>query len=96
MKDKDIRKFKKNFIYFLLFRIVRKFLNDYIEIKIFDFKILASNKSNKTSHALLKKCNFDDQSELAMIEKFSKKKKNFSIRLWLQLWILFFFYCLVI
>ena len=77
VKDKDIRKFKKSFIYFLLFRIFRKFLNDYIEIKIFNFKILASNKSNKTSHALLKKCNFDDQHELSILKKFSNKKKVF-------------------
>ena len=38
-------------------------------IKIFNFKILASNKKNKTSHALLKKCDFDDQDELKMFNK---------------------------
>ena len=55
--------------------MVRKFLNSYVEVKIFNFKILASNKKNKTSHALLKKCDFDDQSELQLINLISKKRK---------------------
>tara|TARA_B100000795_G_C22728560_1_gene410445 strand:+ start:52 stop:966 length:915 start_codon:yes stop_codon:yes gene_type:complete len=75
VRHKDIRKFKKNPFYYVLFRISRKFLNNYIEIKIYNFKILASNKKNKTSHALLKKCHFDDQHELKTIKKFSNKKK---------------------
>ena len=77
VKDKDIREFKKSLIYFIFFRIIRNFLNDCIEIKIFNFKILASNKKNKTSHALLKKCDFDDQDELKMLNKFSKLNKIF-------------------
>ena len=79
IKNKDIRNFQNNYYYYLLFRLVRKFLNSYLEVKIFNFKILASNKKNKTSHALLKKCDFDDQSELQLINLISKKKKIFLI-----------------
>ena len=79
IKNKDIRNFQKNYYYYLLFRLVRKFLNSYVEVKIFNFKILASNKKNKTSHALLKKCDFDDQSELQLINLISKKRKIFLI-----------------
>ena len=77
--NKDIRTFKKNYYYYLLFRLIRNFLNCYIEVKIYNFKILASNKKNKISHALLKKCNFDDQSELKLISKVSEKNKVFLI-----------------
>ena len=79
IKNKDIRNYQKNYYYYLLFRLVRKFLNSYLEVKIFNFKILASNKKNKTSHALLKKCDFDDQSELQLINLISKKRKIFLI-----------------
>lgn len=79
IKNKDIRNFQNNYYYYLLFRLVRKFLNSYLEVKIFNFKILASNKKNKTSHALLKKCDFDDQSELQLINLISKKRKIFLI-----------------
>ena len=79
IKNKDIRNFQKNYYYYLLFRLVKKFLNSYLEVKIFNFKILASNKKNKTSHALLKKCDFDDQSELQLINLISKKRKIFLI-----------------
>ena len=77
VKYKDIRDFKRNVFYYIFFRLFRNFLNSYIEIKINNFKIFASNEKNKTSHALLKKCNFDDQSELETIKKFSQKKKIF-------------------
>ena len=79
IKNKDIRTFKKNYYYYLFFRVIRNFLNCYIEVKIYNFKILASNKKNKISHALLKKCNFDDQSELKLISKVSEKNKVFLI-----------------
>ena len=77
IKDKDIRTFKNNYYYYLFFRLIRNFLNCYLEVKIYNFKILASNTKNKISHALLKKCRFDDQSELELIEKISKKNKIF-------------------
>tara|TARA_B110000037_G_C16999655_1_gene456633 strand:- start:95 stop:991 length:897 start_codon:yes stop_codon:yes gene_type:complete len=79
IKNKDIRNFKKNYYYYLFFRLIRNLINCYIEVKIYNFKILASNKKNRTSHALLKKCNFDDQSELRLISKISKKNKVFLI-----------------
>lgn len=79
IRNKDIRTFKKNYYYYLFFRLIRKFLNCYIEVKIYNFKILASNKKNKISHALLKKCNFDDQSELKLINKMSEKNQVFLI-----------------
>ena len=77
IKNKDIRTFKKNYYYYLFFRLIRNFLNRYLEVKIYNFKIFASNKKNITSHALLKKCKFDDQSELKLIKKISKKNKIF-------------------
>ena len=55
----------------------RSFLNRYIVVKIYDFRILASNKKNHTSHGLLKKCHFDDEHELSIIKKFSKGNKVF-------------------
>ena len=79
IRNKDIRTYKKNYYYYLFFRLIRKFLNCYIEVKIYNFKILASNKKNKISHALLKKCNFDDQSELKLINKMSEKNQVFLI-----------------
>ena len=79
IKKKDIRTFKNNYYYYLFFRLIRNFLNCYIEVKIYNFKILASNKKNKISNALLKKCHFDNQRELELISKISKKNKIFLI-----------------
>ena len=79
IKNKDIRTFKKNYYYYLFFRLIRNFLNCYIEVKIYNFKILASNKKNKISHALLKKCHFDNQKELELISNISKKNQIFLI-----------------
>ena len=77
LKNIDIKCLKGNFYYYLLFRLCRKFLNNYIEIKIGDFKIFASNNKNKTSYFLLKKCSFGDDHELKTIKKFSKLNKIF-------------------
>jgi len=77
--NKDIRKFKNNFLYYLLFRLVRKFLNSKIEVKIYNFKILASNKKNIASHAILRKCDFTDNAEKKLIETISVKNKIFLI-----------------
>jgi len=79
IKNKDIRNFRKNYFYYLFFRLIRNFLNNCLEVKIYNFKIFASNKKNKISHALLKKCNFDDKSELELISKISKKNKIFLV-----------------
>ena len=64
-------------MYYLLFRSVRKFLLKDILINIYNFKIYASFKKNKTSHYLLKKCDFDDHHELNIINKISRQKKVF-------------------
>ena len=77
VKNKDIRIYKKNIFYYLFFRLIRNYLNDYIEITIQNFKVLAGYRKNQTSHALLKKCDFDDVHELNTIKKFSKNKKLF-------------------
>ena len=72
---KDIRFFKNNFFYFLIFRIIRNFLAYDLVINIYDFKVFGSIKKNKTSYFLLKKCEFGDYHELNTIKKFSKKNK---------------------
>ena len=77
IENKDIRSFKKNFFYYLIFRIFRKFFNQDIVVQIFDFKIHASYKRNKTSNALLRKCGFDDKTELDTIKQISKTNDIF-------------------
>ncbi len=74
---KKIETLRGSFYYYLLFRLCRNFLNNYLEIKISNFKILASFQSNKTSYYLLKKCHFGDDYELETIKKFSKLNKMF-------------------
>ena len=76
---KDIRKYKKSIFYYLFFRLVRKYLNSKLEVNIFNFKIWASNKKNKTSYSILRKCDFTDKSEIKLIKKISKKNKIFLI-----------------
>ncbi len=75
LKNKDIRKFKNNFFYYFIFRIIRNFLSHDLIIKIYDFKVYGSIKKTKTSHFLLKKCEFGDYHELNTIKKFSNKNK---------------------
>ena len=77
--NKDIRNFKNNFLYYCIFRLVRKILNSKIEIKIYNFKILASNKKNTASHAILRKCDFTDYAEKKLIQEISKNNKIFFI-----------------
>ena len=74
---RKIETLRGSFYYYLLFRLCRKFLNNYLEIKIGNFKIFASYKNNKTSYYLLKKCHFGDDYELETIKKFSKLNKIF-------------------
>ena len=73
----DIRKFKKNLFYYLFFRLVRSSLNSKIKIKIYNFFILASNNKNHMSFSLLRKCDFDDQQELNLLNQISDKNKIF-------------------
>ena len=51
---------------------MRKFFNDNLIINIYNFKISASFKKNYTSHALLRKCGFDDKTELKVLKDLSK------------------------
>ena len=73
----DIRIHKKKIYYYFLFRIIKHFLYQDIIINIYNFKILASIKKNKTSYFLLKKCEFGDYEELKIIKKFSELGKVF-------------------
>jgi FkbM family methyltransferase len=75
--SKDIRKFKKNFFYYLFFRLVRSSLHSKIKIKIYNFFILVSNDKNRMSFSLLRKCEFDDQKELNLLKKISDRSKIF-------------------
>ena len=73
--NKDIRNFKNNFFYYLFFRIIRNFLSKDLILKIYNFKVYGSINKNKTSHFLLKKCEFGDYHELSIIKRFSSNKK---------------------
>ena len=77
IENKDIRLFKKNLFYYLIFRALRKFFNRDIVVNIFNFKIQASYQRNKTSNALLRKCDFDDKTELDTIKQISKNNDIF-------------------
>ena len=75
LAEKDIRKYKKNILYYIFFRLVRKKLTRNLKIKIYNFYIWASYKKNKQSHSILRKCDFEDLKELELIKRvFSKKK----------------------
>ena len=73
--NKDIRIFKKSFIYYCLFRIIRNFLSQSIILNIHNFKVYGSTNKYKTSYFLLKKCEFGDHHELNTINKISNKNK---------------------
>ena len=49
--DKDIRSYKKNIFYYLLFRILRKFFEGSIITNIYNFKIYLSTNKNKASYS---------------------------------------------
>ena len=75
--NKDIRSYKKNIFYYILFRIFRNFLEGSIITNIYNFKIYTSTSKNKASHSILKKCDFDDQHEIKVINKISNINKVF-------------------
>ncbi|MDC0216345.1 FkbM family methyltransferase [Candidatus Pelagibacter sp.] len=79
ISNKSIELFKGNIFYFIFFRLIRRFLNSPVIIKIHNFRVYASNIKNKTSHALIHKCGFDDKNELKLIKYISKIKKIFFI-----------------
>ena len=71
INDRDIRKFKSNLFYFIFYRVVRKFLNRDIKVKIYNFFVWSSFRKNKMSHSIIRKCDFDDLKELYLIKKIS-------------------------
>ena len=75
LENQDIRKYKKNFVYYLLFRLVRNKLTHDLKVKIYNFYVYVSNKKYKQSHSILRKCEFEDQSELKLIKEVSAEKK---------------------
>ena len=77
ISGKDIRKFKKSLIYYLLFRLVRRKLNNKLIVSIYNFKFYASNNRNKTSYSVLRKCDFEDLQELKILSFISKKNEVF-------------------
>ena len=77
--NQDIRDFKNNYLYYILFRICRHFITGEFKVKIFDFYVYSSASRKKTSHSLIKKCGFDDTHELNVIKKFNKNKNIFFI-----------------
>ena len=66
--NKDIRSFKKNLLYYIIFRIIRNKLKKDIIIKIYNFYIFDSNKKNIQSHSILRKCDFEDLQEIKLID----------------------------
>ncbi len=79
LNGKDIRDFKDNFFYYIIFRLIRKFLSYDLLIQIYNFEVYSSINKNKTSHYLLKKCEFGDSYEIDLIRKLSKVNKLFFI-----------------
>ncbi len=73
LNEKDIQIFKNNFLYYIIFRIIRNFLSKDIILNIYNFKVSGSIKKNKTSYYLLKKCEFGDFEELNLIKKISRE-----------------------
>ena len=75
LSSKDIRIYKDNFYYYLIFRLVRNFLAHDVILNIYNFKVFGSIQKNKTSYFLLKKCEFGDYHEISTISKLSKNNK---------------------
>jgi len=75
--NKDIRGFKRNFFYYIFYRIIRKFLKGNIKVQISNFFINASTNKNNMSNGLLNKCYFGDETILLVIKKISDQKKIF-------------------
>jgi FkbM family methyltransferase len=77
ISKKDIREFKKNFFYYIFYRIIRKFLKGNIKVRICNFTINASTNKNNMSNGLLNKCYFGDEIILSVIKNISDRKKIF-------------------
>ena len=79
VSNKDIRKFKGNFFYYIFYRIIRKFLKGNIKVLICNFFINASTNKKNMSNGLLNKCYFGDETILSVIRKISDQRKVFLI-----------------
>jgi FkbM family methyltransferase len=75
LDNKDIRFYKNNILYYLIFRIIRNFLYTDVIFNMYNVHIVVSINKNKTSYFLLKKCEFGDYHELKTIKKMSNKNK---------------------
>ena len=72
--NNDIRNFRRNFFYYIFYRVVRKFLNKDIKVKIYNFFVWCSFRKNKMSHSIIRKCDFEDLKELNLIKILSEDK----------------------
>ncbi len=70
--SQDIRTFKNNFFYYIIFRLIRGHLSSKITIKIYNFFVSASNRKNEMSYSLLRKCDFEDIQEIKLINYIAK------------------------
>ena len=70
LENKNIRNLRGNFFYYILYRLVRKFLNKDIKVKIYNFFVWCSFRKNKMSHSIIRKCDFEDLKELNLIKIF--------------------------
>ena len=77
ISNKDIRGFKRNFFYYIFYRIIRKFLKGNIKVRICNFFVNVSTSKNNMSNSLLNKCYFGDETILLVIKKISNQKKIF-------------------
>lgn len=76
VENKNIRNFRGNFLYYIFYRLVRKYLNKDIKVKIYDFFVWCSFRKNKMSHSILRKCDFEDLKELNLIKILSEDKST--------------------
>jgi len=74
--NNDIRSFRRNFFYYIFYRVVRKFLNKDIKVKIYNFFVWCSFRKNKMSHSIIRKCDFEDLKELNLIKILSEDKST--------------------
>ena len=74
IKNNDIRSFKENIFYKILFRFIRLYYKKQVVVRLYNFKILCSFLKNEGSHSILKKCRTDNESIFEAIDKIKSKK----------------------